>query len=492
MNNKRPILYGPTGKRVRAGLYEGAQPRLRRSTVIGSNYANDTSKLLSEYDRTQLLSMGRYLFANCGTLQAAVLEIGTYSVGTAFQPIYAGRDTAWGEEAKTWLEGWFENSDVRGAPFDLITSLFLASVAIDRDGDAACVLTRSVDGDWPFLQWIPSHRIGSRRTYVGDRVTDGPYQGLRTSHGVIFNAQGRSVAIRVLGDDTSGADDRDISLRDAVLLFEPLWFDQGRGIPAISAAVRDWQDALDIVSYEKTAIKAGSSIALIEDNEVGSADPGEVQFAEEPTEAGVGGVFAETFEEGSVRYFRAKSGAGLKPFEQKRPSSEVRDFLKNTVLRSAFAGLGWPFEFAFDASDLTGPAVRMILGKADRKVRARQRRLISLWMRVVTYALAKAMKSGAISRSDDWLAWDMTLPRMVSIDLGRDGRAAIEGLKSGTTTLSEITGEAGLDWRQVIRQKAVEARAIRDEAARVGVDPREIQDLALTAQPATPPVDGTP
>lgn len=479
-----PTLYDHRGQRISAGsLYSGPRDdRVRRSTVIRDNYNNDFDQLVSHYDRNQLTTIGRALYANVGPVCGAINEIGTYSVGTAFQPVFIGDDVKWGKQATDWLAMWARNCDVRGEPYDLNTNLFLASVSIDRDGDVAVLLTYSEDETWPLLQFIPSHRIGTRFYASDGKVSKGPYKGLPVDNGIVFNRVGRPIALGILGDDPNGNDDAFVSLRDSALIYEPSWLAQGRGISGMAATVTDWRDADTVAHYTKQALKVISSIALVEHNETGSADPGEEQFSNE-TGTTAYGIATEEMDAGSVRYFRANSGANLQTIETNRPSVNSQEFMKNWVLRAAFSGLGWPIEFAFDASALTGPSVRLIIGKAERKVESRQKRLVALWRRVVTYALAKAIKSGRLPESNDWLAWDLTLPRMITIDYGRQSAATISELKAGITTLSEVCGEDGRDWRQVIRQRAAEQREIQEVAAQSGVDPRLIQDLGVAVSP---------
>lgn len=471
-----PIILDHTGSPARKafGLYD-TRPTSQRNSYIPSVYNQDIEALVSEYDRTRLLSIGRALYATTGPVFGAVNEIATYSVGTAFQPIFIGEDQEWGQKAVEFLLQWYEVCDVRGQPYDLVTNLWLASVAIDRDGDVACILTHDGDDSWPLLQFIPSHRIATR-DYTGI-MQSGSYRGLKTKAGVIYNKSGRPVAINITGE--TPADDRQISMRDAALIYEPQWVDQGRGISGMAATVREWQDVDSVSHYTKEALKALASIAVIEDTESGSADPNDDGFEHFTEGNGVvaSGVTVEDYYGGSVRYFKAKSGAGLKTLEHNRPAMNSQEFMKNWVLRAAFSGLGWPIEFAFDSSALTGPGVRLIIGKAARKVEARQRRLISLWLRVIPYALAKAIKTGRIPANKEWLSWDMTLPRMLTIDYGRESSATNLELRSGVTTMSEIVGRDGRDWRDVVRSRVNEQRFIMDECAKAGVEPSTVSDL---------------
>lgn len=456
-----------------AGLYEGATyPRTGRSTeVYSAGLLRDTSTQVNATDWKRLLGTSRFLYASLPLVNAAVNEVAAYSVGQAFLPQYRGSDPAWGEQAAEWLIDWYAACDVRGDGYDLQTDLYLASIAVDRDGDVLVVLTWA-DGnrDYPMVQFVPAHRIGSRGASTG-RVMSGPYAGLTEYQGVILNRHGRPVAARVLGDRYD--DDRYLSLRDAMLVYEPAWFDQGRGLPALSAGLRDWTDFRDYRDYEKIAAKMAASIGLVEYNERGSADAADNPF--EVTENASGtGVTLEELDGGAVRYFRANSGAGLKSFTYDRPAANTREFVRDGILRGAFSSLGWPLEFGYDSSLLTGPSVRLVIAKAARKISARQRLLRRVWRRVVVYALAKAIKSGALPASADWWAWEPSLPRMVTIDHGRDTGATLASLTAGTTTLSRVYGEEGADWKREVEQRIAEERYIQDRCAEEGVDPDRI------------------
>lgn len=274
------------GKPAAYKLYEGSiQGTPFRRSQIFSTYATDTKKQVGAGDWKQLLSIGRYYYANIGAVAGAVNERATYSVGEGWAPQYLGRNKKWGDRAEEWLNTWFSICDVRGTPYDLATDLFLTSVSIDRCGDNALLLTETEDR-YPMVQFIPAHRIGSRPGHK-DKVESGEYAGLEICNGIIFNGQQRPVAFQILGDADDGSADRIISTRDAQLNFSPYWYDQGRGISAIaSAGARDWADYRDIKDYEKIGIKTASETAVIEQNETGSADPAEGHFEQPTTPSG--------------------------------------------------------------------------------------------------------------------------------------------------------------------------------------------------------------
>lgn len=468
-------------------LYEGSQPAFtpRRSQVLPI-HTRDAKADMSPFNWRQLLSTARYLYANVGSVHGAINEIGTYSVGDAWRPRFTGANDKWGDKAEAWLNRWFEICDVRGQPYDFRTDLFLASVSVNRCGDLAMILAQT-DDEFPMLQFLPAHRIGSRSNDA--TVKEGPYKGLEIYNGVITNAQGRPVAFNVLGNANDGSEDQQISARDMQLSFNPRWFDQGRGISALAHAIKDFGDYRDIRDFLKTGLKAEASLALIEHNETGSADvdAGAQHFDQpaEPTGANQYGVVHEELDGGAIRYFRANSGSNLTAINSRRPSTEAQSFIESQIMRGAYAGLEWPLEFSWNPERLGGANIRLIVGKAERTVANHQRLIGKTFIRAVTYGIAKAIKIGSLPFDPDWAMWDADLPPTLSVDAGYASKAEIAEYQAGFKTLSDVYGERGYDWQAKIRQRIRERKFLLDECAAAGIQPSEIQQLKASAdQPA--------
>jgi hypothetical protein len=67
----------------------------------------------------------------------------------------------------------------------------------------------------------------------------------------------------------------------------------------------------------------------------------------------------------------------------------------------------------------------------------------------------------------------------VSIDLGRESQANISEFRCGLTTASQIYSERGLDFESAMRQRAIEAKLIKDLADEYDVTPDTISDISL-------------
>lgn len=463
-------LVDKRGKPLASTLFEGSYSGgsyVRRSRILAV-HATDTKKQMTPGNWLQMLSAARFYYSNIGAVHGAINEIGTYAVGNAWIPQYAGRNQDWGDEAEAWLLNWFDICDVRGGPYDFRTDLFLTSVSIDRDGDNGMLLTESAGG-YPMVQFIPAHRIGQR--HYDKEVKTGPYAGLEICNGVISNKQGRAVAFQVLGDAIDGSEDQIFSARDMALNYSPKWFDQGRGITSLAPAIPDWGDYRDIRDFEKRGIKAASDVAVVEKNERGSADPGEAHFERDADT----GITIEDLEGGSIRYFRSNSGSGLEVLKSERPSNETQGFIQDQIMRGAYAALEWPIEFSWNPEALGGANIRMIVEKAERTVKKHQKYLATTWRRACIYGLAKAIKIGLLPFDEDWFLWDAQLPKSLTVDAGHQSKADIEEYRIGFNTLSEIYGKRGEDWQDAIKQRVKERKFLLDECAAQGVKPEEIQ-----------------
>ena len=421
----------------------------------------DTRQLIPTGTHQQLVSAGRWLFGNFAPVRGALLEQCTYSV-QPFVPQYVGKDLEWGAQAEAWLKEFHGILDIQGK-CDFEEFLYLALLSIKRDGDVGVLLTKTGSG-YPAVQLIPAHRIASR--------TQGPNE----FNGVITNKQGRPVSYMIDGE-------RKVSARDMALCFFPEWADQGRGVSPLSAVTGDLQDVKELREYELSAQKAASSIALVEHNEDGYADDSEA-FIEQTIDSGSLSTTLESLEGGAIRYFRAGSGSKIEVVDRNRPSANAQEF-ENTILRSAFQAIEWPYDLSLDPTKIGGAVVRLVTAKAQRTVEKNQRLVRKIARRIDGYALSKAMKAGLLPRPQggDWYSWHYQGPRKISVDGGRDAGAAREDYKMGLTTLQELYAERGLHWEDEVEKRISEQRFVLDLADKYGIDPNRVQLLTPNGLP---------
>lgn len=422
---------------------EAARPSRQR--VWQSSAAKDFDELVSHFDWATVVGASRRLYQNEGLVRGTVDQKASYSVGAAFLPEFLGQDAEFGDQAKQWLVNWYGLCSTAGPLFDFQTVLFLTSVAIDRDGDAFILLTEA--NGYPQIQLIPAHRVGQRDN--AGTVASGGYKGLRIRKGVIFNRAGRAVAYQVLGD--AAAEDKTISARELIHIFDPSFAEQSRGLPLFSHAVNAFRDMREASEREMAAQLLLSSLAFVEHNPYGGPDPSDptVEFSSDGTPS------CQTFEGGTVKFFRSGDGSKLEEIASARPSQNWREF-HDRLIRNSLVGTGWPLALT-EMANGRGTADRISLLAGKKAVSDRQHLLKPLCKRIITFALGKAIDSGLLPPAKQWWNWTFSVDNRLSIDLGRDSNSLREEYKLGLKNLTEIVAEEGKNIADHLRQRAEEA-----------------------------------
>lgn len=441
-------------------------------------FIGDIDDLIPSYDWQTLLSASRRLFTNMGIVKSATIQKANYSIGRSWNPVFQGKDKDWGKLAEDWLiNQFYPVSDVRGSMYDFKTDLYIDSVAIDRDGDFFILLTESENG-FPQTQRIPAHRVGQRQ--MDGEVQGGPFEkkGNTIKNGVIYNNVGRPIAYRVLADEPD--DDRDISTRNMIHVFNPNWHEQGRGLMAAVHAIDNLLSSVKSEEYEQMAQLMLSSIGLIEYNEMGMSDEGDpADFLRPNTDNVESGITTQVFSGGSVRHFKANSGSKLEQINQDRPGN-VWESYQDRVARLFITGMNWSYSFVWKSAELTGTSQRAEIEKVRRSIDDRQALLEPPARRVVGYAIAKAQKLGILPPNDEWWKWTFTMPPKITIDPGKDSVASLNEWKAGVKNQSDILAEKGITTEDHFRQRAAEIvlrkqiQAEFEEKTGIHIDDREM------------------
>jgi capsid protein len=449
--------------------------------------------MFTPMDFRTTLSASRSVVANNGAIKGAIIQKADASVGRAWEPEFQGEDQEWAKLAKDWLRSWYATCDVRGSLYDFKQDLWLDSYAIDGDGGVFVLLTQTAAG-YPQIQHIPAHRIGSRgSSWRGVQIVqEGKYKGLTMRNGVIESGAGAPVAYNFLADNP--ADDQQIDAQNIIPIADPEWHNQSRGIPSLSHGINEIRKADKSKNAELMAMMMMGSYAILETNETGMVDTDAPNSLVTEDSSGQN-IVIQSFEEGMVKHMKAGAGEKLESIDNSRPGDPWESF-QDRVIREVI-GPVWPYELSWKKSDLNGTTTRIVQAGARMKVEKRQDVLRGPAIRMVGWAIAKAIKIGQLPPSDDWFRWDFTMPPKVSIDPGRDSKAMIEEYKLGFINKTDIHQEKGKTYEDVIRRRAVEivtAKKIVKEVEQTSgetIDPREMQMLTAnemaedTEQPTT-------
>jgi hypothetical protein len=416
----------------------------------------DISDLVPALDRATLLSHARRIYLNFGPIKNAVNQRSMYSVGRAFVPKYCGENADFGKESAEWLrEKFYAIGDVRGGMHDLKTNLFTWSSSLDVDGEVFILLTET-DGGFPQYQGIPSHRIATPQG-----INDGPMRGGRLQDGIVYFKSGQPKEYAFVNQE--GKLIQWLPAQNVIHLFDPEWQQQGRGITAFAHCINDCRDMIQSTEWERLAMLQMSSISLVEYNEHGGPDMDDPFTNLTENGSDNQGVSVKSMDGGTVRYFRSNSGGKIDTVVNNRPGNPFLEFHER-LLRSAYAGLNWPYAFYSGHATGGGTAQRTEIAMAQRAIEDRQDLLFYVTKRLVGYAIAKAQKRGDLAPADDWWKWKFSTPPKLTIDDGRSYKE-LEGMwKMGAANLSEIVAMRGNDPEEHALERAREV-AMRKQAA---------------------------
>ena len=448
----------------------------------------DFHRNVSNLGRRTLMSISRYLFWNFPALQGAVLEEANLAV-SSFIPQYYGSDKkggGFGDKAENWLFEWHKIMDIEGPPYDydiLVQHLIIADLV---DGDMGVILTENADG-YPLIQVIPSHLIGSRTI---DRVAvGGQYDGAPIIDGIIVDDYTRPLAARIYRDDNFYSSSfTDVSFRNLILSFWPIVRGQKRGIPSLVSAMFDWQDVAERRQFEQTAQKIASAIYLIEQTEEGDVDEAKRVLKSPPVFDATGAKTANAVEKigGEIWRYRAQSGSKAEAFRSDRPTSGQQAF-EDSIVRSAFAGMEWSFDFCLDPSRVGGAPMRVIVEKINRVIEKRQKMVAKVCRRIDGYGLSKAIKRDELPSDPEWWKWEYQPPARMTADAKYESDIDIQEVRFGIKTRKEACGRRGQYWEDVDAQRLAEVRADLTRARALATEfDISIQEAIILLNPPTP------
>lgn len=447
----------------------------------------DTRNNITSHGRRVLMTLARWLFWNFPAIRGAVLEQANLAVGT-FVPQFYGANRVWGNQAEEFLYEWDKILDFNGWPYDGNTyreNLVIHSLV---DGDIYTLLTENQEG-YPLIQTHAAHRIGSR-TSDSTVANSGWADGYALMDGVILDEFGRVQGYRYIANPYDYATQIDIPAANIFPTFYPDQCDLYRGYSGLASCIFDCQDVKETREFEKLAQKIAASIALIEKNETGEANPIssiiKTSTASTDVDGNAQSLYQETIDGGMIRYFRANSGSGLESITANRPTADQQAF-EDRIMQSAMAGMEWSKDFSLDPSKVGGAQMRVVIEKINRVLEKRQRMVAKTMRRVHGYAISKAIKIGLLPFDPDWWKFEYQGPGELTADKKYDSDVDIAEIRAGLTTKRIGCARRGLDEEKVENDNYQAADRKLKRAGQLAKDHGiTIQEALTVLEPPTP------
>jgi len=429
----------------------------------------------SNYDRVELLKRSRDLAENVGLIRGLLMKFASHCAGNISYQARTESPKVNSDVEAYWNE-WWDKCDLS----ERNTGSFLMQVAMMsmlRDGDFLFVLVRDQSGNLK-LQGIEADRLGDpNRTYTSLNLISGIHidqeTGAPTGYDIYLRTYGNAYIFQTT-----------IPASQAFHLYDPLRIDQYRGISAFHTAINDCVDLYEIIASEKMAAKLASSQAgIVKRNNNNASD---LSTLTNDLNADNQGIKLETIEPGKISYLEVNEDIVF-PDGPSRPSGAFAEFHR-ILLRNICMGVGIPYSFAVDPSSMSGPTARLEMQQAGRTFRRYQKLLEDKVLRPLkNIVIADGVARGLIANNlgSKSTKGVFNFGANVSIDLGRESQANISEFRAGLTTASSIYAEKGLDFESSMRQRALEAKLVKDLSEQYGVQASSISDTIIgsIAQP---------
>jgi lambda family phage portal protein len=473
----------------KAQSYDAARPSIQRRFPYNAS-AVDSHIDVSGADRERLMKLSRWLYNNAPFLRGLITEKARYSVGSGIRPQARSGDEAWDAAAETFFEQWSRVADLQGR-YTWREMQRIASVAIDRDGEVFFRPAVQSTG-YPALQLILAHRIGDARSSIYEPSNPTAREGgQNVIDGVVVNGQLRPIFYRhLLGDGVDPAQRfEDIPAAQMIHVGEASQGDELRYVTPLAPSINHLRDVSDAVSFEKMAIKISSYIALA----IKSSNPQGADFFGESSTSinseGTNEITVESLGNAGGAIPRLSMGEDLISWTSNRPSQNFREFC-DVLLREVCLNIGVPWEFCARPAEAGGAALRAVLVRAQRTFEQRQALLIDrLCSRVWAHVITIGMQRGLIPQNENWWRVDWQRPAAASVDYGREAAANLNDVRAGLRTYAEDYSERGHEWKDQLRQRAVEAKFLAELAAEYQLHPDQI--ATFNPNPASNPVKDT-
>lgn len=461
---RRPLLYDSRGQVVSYDFFEAGRVTGRREHP--QRYyqsAIDTEELLPRSSWEQIMSSGRWLFANLPLVRGALLEQCLFSF--PIDARYTGEDKQFKERAEAWRWEWRKTCALRGREFsgDMVPRLRLLGYKVD--GDLGTAFTRDEYG-YPRLQFVRGHRVKSR--IEGKPLQKGPYRGMRIANGVVHDSYKRTVAYLLPGK--TEPEDQWIPAHGMGLTYRPDYFDQWRGISHLVASIPDFSKVERLRKYEMRAQLVQSLIAITKKTETGYVDEaaGTMDTESEASASTTTGpdIATESLEDGLLMYLKANSGEELNLVRPDRPGPDSANF-EDKIVTGCFYGIEWDPQFALALKEPGGAWARTILEKIRRAIKNNVAVEAAAEAREDWFAINAAIEIGELEPPTDGDTWSweyhLAVP-LVTADSGNDEAAKREAYKIGALSLDDWCASMGLWWEEHREQKETETKDLLNRA----------------------------
>lgn len=456
----RPFTGAPKEQAVTlpVGGLESAQ---RFTTDRSYIYLGEAEEEVTNFARTEVLSMTRYLVKNFALMERVLTLCESYAVNAGILAQGATEDSVFNDEATAYFDRWATS------PFCSTTAevnLYDMQRLIVRElliaGEIFIVLSKSKDG-FPQLTLVTSEQV--RHT---GRKND------KSVDGIVYDKYGKAEGYQIYFTPERASY---VEAANVIHLKRFKSVNQRRGISAFAASLNSVRDIKDLQILEKKSIKVHSALAAtvtkkageVGDGLFGGARKAKTATATPAPTAPARNALLEKVFGGAIAYL----GEGEK-VDLVASSRSTEGFLKFVELltRDVCLNLSLPYELVVNPTALSSAATRFVIQDADFLFKSLQNIVTDGALnRIYSWVIASAQNDGKIKRNPNWYLCSWVFPQSATIDAGRKDSAELAFVEKGLISHDTFFSSRGKNWKEQLRQVAIEKAYIKELEAEYGV-----------------------
>lgn len=398
-----------------------------------------------------------------------------YTVGTGIQISSASSDSVWNIEADAVWERWKPIADIQSRfGFDNLQGIIARANFVD--GEIFVVLTS--EGAYPRIQIIEAHRCKTPESLQSS-------EGKSIIDGVRIDSVGRPISYYFQTNDGGYSE---VEASFVVHVFEPGRAGEYRGKPYCTAALNVVHDLDDLRALEMRAAKDAAELSTFYKTKDGELPPSLVSMAQKFRGVSTASGTSSSGVDNRREYYQnatggrnivLQAGDDVQQHIPERPGANTREYWR-LLAGDVCACAGIPLSIVYPDS-MQGTVYRGSLDAFAAFCRAKTAVYAGYLKRIRNYVIqSEARFNKTLARMpEDWRKTSNGTVRAPNVDIGRNSRAILDEVAGGLRCFSSVAAELGLDGREILKQKADEARYIRQLAQDRQIDPSEISTIVV-------------
>lgn len=438
---------------ARSTRYESAINSSAREASTGT--PADAEQELTDFDRRAIVHKARQAAVNEGLIREIVETFDIYSVGDGIFPQSASADATANALYDEYFSRWARKPVDATGRFNLTKCVSIVLRALLIDGEIFVIKRFHPETGRPELLFVEAHRCADTSAFLDQ----GWHQG------ILFQ-NGKPAKYRFI---TENDNTEDFDAAHVIQVFDAKRITDIHGVSPFQHALRDVQDAKELLALVKQKGKLQESIAISLQSDRAAAQgstAGLLDFGHGSNSLSRTDPAALQRITGG-KAFLLQEGETATSFAGNSPSPEFFEAY-NRLHKAGIAGL-LPYEFVIDPSAVGGAGVRLVVGKASRCFDRMQSVLIDTFLVPVrNFVIGRAILDGKLPAADGWTECEWATPQSVTVDAGRDRQNDREDVKNGFCTLTDFYAVRGKSLQRDLKLWARERKAIAEAEAEAG------------------------